>query len=62
MSAMAGALGVTLSKRGAYRLKGGQQAVDANAIRRALKVADICVGLIVGSVLLILTVVSRRRN
>jgi adenosylcobinamide-phosphate synthase len=63
MSAMAGALGVTLGKRGAYRLNGGQQAADGNAIRRALKVADICIGLIAASIGLILIVVSRwRRN
>jgi adenosylcobinamide-phosphate synthase len=45
MSAMAGALGVTLSKREIYELAGGQAAPDARTIKRALRVADICVGL-----------------
>ena len=45
MSAMAGTLGVTLSKQGIYELAGGQTAPDGLAIRRALSVADICVGL-----------------
>jgi adenosylcobinamide-phosphate synthase len=43
MSAMAGALGVTLSKEGVYKLTGGQTAPDGLTIRRALRVADICV-------------------
>jgi adenosylcobinamide-phosphate synthase len=45
MSAMAGALGVTLSKRDVYELVGGSATADAAAIRRALWVADICLGL-----------------
>lgn len=50
MSAVAGALGVTLSKRNFYELVGGQAELTAGTIRRALRVADICVGL---SVLLV---------
>jgi adenosylcobinamide-phosphate synthase len=45
MSAIAGALRVTLSKREVYELAGGPAAADAASIRRALRVADICVGL-----------------
>ncbi|MEW5958189.1 MAG: adenosylcobinamide-phosphate synthase CbiB [Chloroflexota bacterium] len=40
MSAMAGALGVTLNKRGVYKLEGGPAKPDATAIERALRVAD----------------------
>ncbi|MCL4300204.1 MAG: cobalamin biosynthesis protein CobD [Anaerolineae bacterium] len=47
MSAMAGALGVTLDKRGAYRLEGGSGPLDVATINRALRVADGCAGLIV---------------
>jgi adenosylcobinamide-phosphate synthase len=42
MSAMAGALGVTLTKRGAYRLTGGVSKPEATTVKRALRVADIC--------------------
>jgi adenosylcobinamide-phosphate synthase len=42
MSAMAGALGVTLTKRGAYRLEGGVSKPEATTVKRALRVADIC--------------------
>ena len=45
MSAIAGALGVTLSKRGVYELAGGHAALDDRTIKRALRVADICVGI-----------------
>ncbi len=67
MSAMAGALGVTLSKREVYELAGGPGAADAAAIRRALQMADICVGLnviLLSAVTLIRTLKpwSRRRN
>lgn len=62
MSAMAGALGVTLSKRGVYRLNGGRQAADGNTIRRALKIADICISLITGSALLTMIVLNRWRR
>ncbi len=37
MSAMAGALGITLEKIGDYRLNGGSGALDEQAIRRCLK-------------------------
>lgn len=53
MSAMAGALGVTLSKREVYQLAGGEAEVAVATIRRALRMADICVGLLV---LLLVTV------
>jgi adenosylcobinamide-phosphate synthase len=45
MSAMAGALGVTLSKRGVYNLAGGSGPLDVAAIQRALRLADIGAGL-----------------
>jgi adenosylcobinamide-phosphate synthase len=47
MSAIAGALGVTLDKRGVYRLEGGQGRLDAATIRRALWVADVGASLVV---------------
>jgi adenosylcobinamide-phosphate synthase len=47
MSAMAGALGVTLSKRGTYQLVGGPREPGVADINRALRLADICVGLTV---------------
>lgn len=43
MSAMAGGLGVTLSKRGTYQLNGGAKPPDAATIHRALRIADFCV-------------------
>ncbi len=46
MAAMAGALGVTLGKRGVYSLAGGTAPVRPNTIRRALRVADVSVGLL----------------
>jgi adenosylcobinamide-phosphate synthase len=45
MSAMAGALRVTLSKHGDYQLAGGQGELDVTTIEHALRVADVCVGL-----------------
>jgi adenosylcobinamide-phosphate synthase len=45
MSAMAGALGVTLEKMDHYRLEGGRTLPGAETIDRALKVADLTVGL-----------------
>jgi adenosylcobinamide-phosphate synthase len=45
MAAAAGALGVTLTKRGVYRLEGGPNQPDVAAMRRALRLADLCVGL-----------------
>jgi adenosylcobinamide-phosphate synthase len=47
MSAMAGALGVTLDKRGVYQLSGGQGRLDVTTLKRAIRVADVSVGLIV---------------
>ncbi len=52
MSAMAGALGVTLNKRGVYELEGGQGRPDVAAIQRAVRLADVGVG-----ISLILTVI-----
>ena len=47
MSAMAGALGVTLEKVGHYRLEGGPAPPGAEAIDRALRVATVTVSLLV---------------
>jgi adenosylcobinamide-phosphate synthase len=47
MSAMAGALGVTLEKVGHYRLEGGPALPEAETIDRALRVAAVTVGLFV---------------
>jgi adenosylcobinamide-phosphate synthase len=41
MSAIAGALGITLTKRGVYDLEGGQGRLDVAAIQRALRLADL---------------------
>ncbi|MEM7347880.1 MAG: adenosylcobinamide-phosphate synthase CbiB [Chloroflexota bacterium] len=46
MSAMAGALQVTLTKREVYALNGGQAVLDVQAIHRAILIADSCVGLL----------------
>lgn len=46
MGAMAGALEVTLTKRGVYRLEGGNRPVTTHTIRRALRLTDICVALL----------------
>ena len=48
MGAAAGALGVTLSKRDVYDLEGGTQPLNAATVRRALRLADVCVALCVG--------------
>lgn len=45
MSAMAGGLGVTLTKRGVYELAGGPGRLDGVTIRRALRLADVAAGL-----------------
>lgn len=45
MSAMAGAMSITLTKRGVYELEGGQGRLDASTIRRSLNLADVCAGL-----------------
>jgi adenosylcobinamide-phosphate synthase len=47
MSAMAGALGLTLTKRNTYELIGGQRDPDVTAIKQALRLADICIVLVV---------------
>jgi adenosylcobinamide-phosphate synthase len=51
MGAMAGALGITLTKRDTYELAGGQHAITVAAIKKALRLTDICVGLSVGLIL-----------
>ena len=58
MSAMAGALGITLGKCHAYDLVGGTSKPDVMAINRALKVADICIALIV-TILVGLKIIKR---
>ena len=47
MSAMAGALGVTLTKRGVYALDGGQSELDVPVIYRSIRIANVCVGLVI---------------
>lgn len=47
MTAMAGALGITLTKRQVYELAGGPHQPDVMAIRRALRLADVAAGLAV---------------
>jgi len=56
MSAMAGALGITLTKRDVYELVGGQNEVNTATIKHALHLADVCVALtiaLIGSGLVI---------
>jgi adenosylcobinamide-phosphate synthase len=60
MSAMAGALGVTLTKRGVYQLEGGQERVDVAAIRRALRLADLAAALSVFLIILIAAAARRK--
>jgi cobalamin biosynthesis protein CobD/CbiB len=48
MSAMAGALGVTLEKVGHYQLEGGPAPPGAETIDRALRVATVTVSLFIG--------------
>lgn len=48
MSAMAGALGVTLTKRGVYELAGGDGLIETATLRRAIRLADLSVGLGIG--------------
>jgi cobalamin biosynthesis protein CobD/CbiB len=48
MSAMAGALGVTLTKRGVYELAGGAAPIEIPTLRRAIRLADLSVGLGIG--------------
>ena len=45
MSAMAGALGITLTKRNVYELTGGKNSANTATIKQALRLADICVAL-----------------
>jgi adenosylcobinamide-phosphate synthase len=45
MSAMAGALGVVLSKRGVYALRGGPAEPGLTTIHQAVRIADITIGL-----------------
>ena len=59
MSAMAGALHVTLSKRDTYDLAGGSDALDTPMIRRALRLADICVALNIALICLFLYLLKR---
>lgn len=59
MTAMAGALGITLSKRGVYNLLGGNSEPDVTSINRALRVADICVALVI-TILMGLNLMRRR--
>jgi len=61
MSAMAGALEVTLTKRGVYKLQGGQAVCDVTTIHQALQVTDVAVGLGVGMIGLILLSQRNRR-
>jgi adenosylcobinamide-phosphate synthase len=61
MSAMAGALGVMLTKRGVYRLEGGQAYLDSTTIQRAIRVADICVGISAGLLCLGLVMCPRQK-
>ncbi len=53
ISAMAGALDISLNKRNAYNLAGGQTPITANTIQRAIRVADICLVLSIGVILLL---------
>ncbi len=57
MAAMAGALGVTLEKVGYYRLEGGNGPLNAQTVRRALRVVRRTMALVVGiTVLLVIGV------
>ena len=60
MSAMAGALGVTLDKRGVYALEGGQGWLNVATIARALRLADVCAGLVVVLSVLVAIVAQAR--
>jgi adenosylcobinamide-phosphate synthase len=65
MSAMAGALGVTLTKRGVYELAGGVAPIEVATIRRAIRLADVGVGLGVGLLstgLVISTLIRKKAN
>ncbi len=60
MSAMAGALGVTLDKRGVYALEGGRGRPDVATMQRALRVADLCAGLVVVTALAVAALTQRK--
>jgi cobalamin biosynthesis protein CobD/CbiB len=59
MSAMAGALGVTLEKVGHYQLEGGHAPPGVETIDRALRVAAVTVGLFVGLLGVVLIAAER---
>lgn len=50
MSAAAGALGITLTKRDVYALEGGPAPLTAETVRRALRLADVSAALSVAAV------------
>lgn len=60
MSAMAGALGATLTKQDVYSLEGGQRRLDVAAIKRALRLADLAAMLSLILVVLIAATVRRK--
>lgn len=51
MSAMAGALGVTLEKQGSYRLEGGDGPLAPQTVHRALRVVRCTMALVIGVIL-----------
>jgi len=63
MAAAAGALNITLTKRDTYKLEGGQQPITVSTIDRALRLADVGVGLVVTcSLLLVLALKNVKRK
>lgn len=56
MSAVAGALGVTLEKAGHYRLEGGDDPLDVDTIERCLRVVRWTMVLVIGCVILLMEV------
>lgn len=60
MSAMAGALGVTLDKRGVYALEGGPGRLDVRTMQRALRVADLGAALVVVMALVVAAMVQKK--
>lgn len=58
MAAAAGALEVTLTKQGVYALEGGRQPLTVSTLNRALRLADVAVGLAAASSLLLVFVVK----
>lgn len=61
MSAMAGALNVTLEKVGYYKLEGGAEPVSADTIRRATRVAGLTVALL-GVILVVCLILAGRHS